>query len=280
MAHILKTTSVAACGLATSLLTALLVTVIERLTTLDIFTFSVWFIIPVGAIGTGLVAASGYYFGSLYFHTRPSILLLLQMIVIAGLTQLLIYYTQYATLIIDGQRVSDFVSFGQYLDVTLTTAHYRVGRGAQLDTGEVGQFGYWLAVIQFIGFLVGGFVAFGHLLSHPVCSHCKKYLRVLAKSEKAFPSGEDLATYHDTLFQLPADSRDFAQMAKAEHKATGKGTWKMTMKLFGCPECKIQTIGNEVHVYNGKEWRSVNQLARKYAIPPGVDLAGVFRAKA
>jgi hypothetical protein len=40
-------------------------TAIERLTGFDVFTFSLWFIIPAGAIGTGIAAASGYYFGRL-----------------------------------------------------------------------------------------------------------------------------------------------------------------------------------------------------------------------
>lgn len=281
MGHFLKTTSVAACGLVTSLLTALLVTVTERLTGFDVFTFSLWFIIPAGAIGTGIAAASGYYFGSLYFHTRPNLLLLLQMVVVSGFTQLLIYYIQYATLILDdGRRVSDLIPFARYLDFALTTAHYRVGRAGQVDTGEVGQFGYWLAVIQFIGFLVGGLGAFGILLGHPVCAHCKKYLRVLAKSDKLFVSANDLASYHDTLFQLPVDSPEFAAMARAGRTAkVEKGTWKQNLKLYGCPECKAQTIGSEVSVWNGKNWTSVNELARKYNIPLGIDLAGVFRAK-
>jgi hypothetical protein len=232
MDHFFKTTSVATCGLVTSFLTALLVAVIERLTGFDIFTFSLWFIIPAGAIGTGFAAASGYYFGSLYFHTRPNRLLLLQMVIVAGLTQLLIYYIQYATLILDdGRSVSDLIPFAQYLDVVLTKAHYRVGRGAH-DAGEVGQLGYWLAAIQFVGFLVGGLSVFAFLSDHPVCAHCKKYLRVLAESNKLFGSSDALAIYHDTLFQLAVDSPQFAKLAREEHKAVGKVTCKMHLKLY------------------------------------------------
>jgi hypothetical protein len=116
---------------------------------------------------TGAAAASGYYFGSLYFHRRPNWLLLIQMILIAGATQLLIYYLQYTTLVLDdGTKASDLVSFARYLDISLTSAHYRIGRGAQVDTGAVGDFGYWLAVIQCVGFLAGGlfiYVAFSHI---------------------------------------------------------------------------------------------------------------------
>ncbi len=281
MGHILKTTSVAACGLVTSLLTALLVAVIERLTGFDVFTLSLWFIIPAGAIATGIAAASGYYFGSLYFHTRPNLLLLLQMIIVAGLTQLLIYYIQYATLILeDGRSLSDLIPFVQYLDIALTKVHYRVGRAGHIDTGEVGQFGYLLAVIQFVGFLVGGLGAFGILLSHPACAHCQKYLRVLAKSDKLFDSVDDLASYHDTLFHLPVDSHQFAEMARAEHKVrVENGTWKQNLKLSGCPECKAQTIVSEVSVWNGADWKSVDEFAREFTIPPGIDLAGALRVK-
>jgi hypothetical protein len=92
---------VAACGLITSLLTALGITVIQNLIGFQLFTFSIWIVAPVGAIATGMAAASGYYFGSLYFHYRPNILLLLQMVIIAGVTQILIYYLEYSTLVLD-----------------------------------------------------------------------------------------------------------------------------------------------------------------------------------
>src|SRR5688572_481945 len=92
---------VAACGLVTSVLTALAIVVVSRMTGLDLFTFSIWVVVPVGAILTGFAAASGYYFGSLYFHKRAGLPLLLQMVVIAGLTQLLIYYMQYSTFVLD-----------------------------------------------------------------------------------------------------------------------------------------------------------------------------------
>jgi hypothetical protein len=280
MRYFFNTTSVAACGLVTSLMTVFLVVFVERLTGFDIFTFSIWLIVPVEAIATGMAAASGYYFGSLYFHTRPNALLLFQMVIVAGATQLLIYYVQYATFVLDdGRRVSDFMPFARYLDITLTSAHYRVGRGAR-DVGEIGEFGYWLAAIQFVGFLIGGLGVFGILLSHPICEQCKKFFRVLANTDKLFISGNDLAQYHDSLFQLPVDSQQFAEMASAHHSAPAtKGAWKLNMKLYGCPECKAQAIWNEVSILNGNNWKKIEKLSSKVAIPAGVSLAGVFKAK-
>lgn len=282
MANLLKQSVVALCGLVTSILVALLVTVGQRLTGFDFFTLSVWVIVPVGAMLTGLAAASGYYFGSLYFHTRPNALLFLQMVVIAGLTFFLIYYLEYMTLVLDdGRRVSDYISFSRYFTLAVTTAHYRIGRGAGVDTGEVGEAGYWFAAIQFLGFLVGGVAIFMILLNHPVCEKCKKYLRVLATKCQRFSDPAAMAEYHDTLFALPMGTPEFAASTSAKHEAkTEKGAAQLTLSLYGCPECKSQQISTKVEVYNGRDWKTVDKLARRYAVPDDVDLIPVYRAGA
>lgn len=71
MKSFLQTWAVAFCGLVTSLLTAIAVVVFANLTGFNIFTLSVWVVVPVGAGLVGAAAASGYYFGSLYFHKKP-----------------------------------------------------------------------------------------------------------------------------------------------------------------------------------------------------------------
>jgi hypothetical protein len=281
MKHILRTTGVAACGLVTSLLTALIVALVERLTGHDLFTLAVWFVVPVGAIGTGMAAASGYYFGSLYFHTRPSVLLLLQMVIVAGFTQFMIYYLEYATLILDdGRRVSTLIPFTQYFTTSITSAHYRVGRALQSDAGEIGQVGYGLAVLQFVGFLLGGLGVFGILSSHPVCEGCKQYLRVLAKVDKVFVDTNDLAAYHDSLFELPLESEQFAELAARKHTAkTAEGASRLRMTLYGCPTCKGQTLDKEVGVWRSQAWKTVNPLRGTFTVPRGSKLIEAFRSK-
>lgn len=278
MKGIANSFGVAACGLVTSILTALAVVVVSKMTGFDLFTFSLWVVVPVGAILVGFAAASGYYFGSLYFHKRAGLFLLLQMVVIAGITQLLIYYMEYSTLVLDdGRRVSDFIPFGQYLDISLTSAHYRVGR-AMTDTGEVGSFGYWLAAFQFVGFLVGGLAVYGYLWSKPVCQTCNLYLRPLAKREKSFPDADSASPYYDALFQHPVDGPEFAALIRSEAKSEAKkGALSVTTILHGCPKCKSQLIEEKVQVNNGSEWKDVSDLNRRVAIPNGVDLLGVFR---
>ncbi len=279
MENFLKTTGVAVCGLITSVLVAIIVTLAYNLFELNIFTFSMWVVFPVGAIGTGMAAASGYYFGSLYFHKRPNIILFLQMLLIAAFTQILIYYLEYSTFVLDnGMKASDIVPFAQYLDISLTKAHYRIGRGMH-DTGEVGEFGYWLAIFQFIGFMLGGIAVYFILLDRPECKQCKKYFRPLASKNKNFFSTEDFAEYYDNIFQHPFDLENFAKKIKQVFSAKpSKGAILLEEKLHGCPQCKSQMVSNKVKVYNGESWNDVNKLTRHILMPNDVNLVDVFKS--
>src|SRR5512138_1050323 len=157
MARLLKALTVTLCGLTTALLTGIVATVVERVTGYSIHTLAIWLVVPVGALITGLASASGFYFGSLYFHARATRATLVQVVLVGGLSYFLIHYVQYFTLVLDdGRRVSDLIGFGGYLDLALTKSHYSFGPGAGQDVGEVGAFGYVLAAIQIVGFLVGG----------------------------------------------------------------------------------------------------------------------------
>jgi hypothetical protein len=275
----LSTTGVAFCGLITSVLTAILVVVGQKLLEINIFTFMIWLIVPAGAVATGMAAASGYYFGSLYFHTRPGALLLIQMVLIAGLTQLLIYYLEYSTFILDdGRRLSDYLPFTSYLDITLTKAQYRVGRGAT-TTFEAGEMGYGIALLQFCGFLVGGFSAFAILKNKPVCSTCNKYFRPLASVTKQFAEHDKFSTYYDGLFQIPVTSPLFGDALRAETEKikARKGTINHKISLVGCPECKDQALIEDVQVFSGSEWKDVRQLHRRTLLPKDVNLIPVLR---
>lgn len=280
MKSLLESFGVALCGLATSILVALADVAIARMTGFDFFTFSLWVVVPAGALLTGFAAASGYYFGSLYFHKRASATLLIQMVLIAGAAQLLIYWTGYVTMVLeDGRKVADFVPFGQYMDLILTKAHYRIGRG-QMDTGEVGSLGYWIAAAQFVGFLLGGVGIYFHLKAKPVCGPCNLYLRPLSNKQKVFADPDAAGGYYDRLFTLPVDGPDFTELIKSEAKVdkVADGALQVNTSLLGCPICKAQMIEERVKGFNGKEWKDINKLDRRVNIPKGIDLAPVFRS--
>jgi hypothetical protein len=281
MTWLLKNFGVAVCGLITSALTALGIVVVEKLTGLDLFTFNIWVIVPAGALLTGFAAASGYYLGSLYFNVRPSIILLLQMVVIAGATQLLIYYLEYYTLVLDdGRRVSDFIGFAKYLDIALTTAHYRVGRGAGVDTGEVGNLGYWIAGVQFLGFLFGGVCVFGWLVIVPFCKACNRYFRSIIKRVYHFAAQDDFTAHYEGVYEHPFDSEEFRELV-APKKAgkVAQGTIALHTHLLRCPECRSQILTDKVKVFNGKDWKDVKELDRTAPLPADADLLSAFNPR-
>src|ERR1700730_1534487 len=129
----------------TCILVAVANVIITRMIGLNIFTFKVWFVVPMGAVGVGILGASGAILAARYFHIQPTIIDAMLMVLVAAVTMSLIYYLDYATFVLDdGRKASDLVDFTSYVDLILTKAHMRVGRG-NVDTGEVGQMGYALA---------------------------------------------------------------------------------------------------------------------------------------
>lgn len=272
--------SIAVCGFVTSILVAIINVAASNIFGFNLFTFNIWFIVPAGAIAVGMAASSGYYFGALFFHKRPSAVLLIQMIAIAAITQFLIYYLEYATMVVDGQKVSDYVPFSQYLDISLTKAHYRVGRGAGVDTGEIGSAGYWIAGLQFVGFLLGGIAIYFMLATRPVCDKCQTYFRPLAKKTKTFEDTDSCSAYYDVLFTHPVDSNEFADLIKQDQKVEKieRGAITVQTALNGCPSCKTQLIVDSVSIYNGNDWKDISDLDRKVLIPEGINLKPIFKA--
>lgn len=278
MARILSSGGVALAGLVTSILTAILVALFHAWTGFNFFTFSMWILIPVGAIGCGFVAASGYYLAAKFLHQRPTKALLVQLVAIAAFTQFLIYWLEYRTLVVEGVNVSDFVSFGRYLDISLTKTHMKLGRAAHIDTGEVGSFGYLLAIIDFIGFIVGGVVTYFVLESHPSCQPCGKYLKTLVKKEDSFRDTDSFVAYYDGEFAHPVDSSEFALHVGTEHSA-GKaeaGTVNLETRVWGCPKCNSQAVGEKAQIFNGKEWKQLDDLNRFIWMPDGIDVRSAY----
>ena len=119
---------VAPFGLATNFLIGLLLWWIEARFGFAFYTWTFWFVVPVGALFAGFAGASGYYAGSLLLGHRPTRLLLLNIVIGSILTFFLIHYLAYITLQIDGKDVSDYVPFSKYLDIAIrsTSMEFRL----------------------------------------------------------------------------------------------------------------------------------------------------------
>jgi hypothetical protein len=161
---------VAALGGATSLLTGIILGLIEVYTGHAIYSWMFWFILPVGAFVSGMAAASGYYAGAVLFHQKPAGGVLFNMVAASVTAFFIVHYIPYFMLEVEGICVKDAISFWQYLDLDIRHTSLSLSFGGSqppLSTGELGSvFGYVLAALQLAGFSVGGYAVFCQLLEH------------------------------------------------------------------------------------------------------------------
>jgi hypothetical protein len=246
--------------------------IVSRMVDINIFTFKLWFVIPVGAICLGMLGASGAILAARYFQVRPTVIDAALMVFVAATTMLLIYYLDYATFVLnDGRKASDLIDFESYVDLILTKSHMRVGRGAGVKTGEVGEMGYALAAIEFVGFLIGGAATFMLIKGLPRCADCGSYLRKLkAKKTKELTFDEtdklidcfnrgDLSMVQEVIAWSPAERKLERNIQKAI----------ITFNLLGCPKCGTEAIAVNVNAFNGKEWNEVPALKSRRDLTSG-----------
>lgn len=256
----------------TCLLAAAANVAITRLIDLNLFTFKLWFVIPVGAIGMGILAASGAIIAARTLHIVPTRADAVLIVVIAAATMVLIYYGDYATLTLDnGRKVADMVSFGTYVDLMLTKTHMRIGT-TRVDTGEVGVFGYALGAIEFAGFLLGGAAAFGIIKGLPRCAECGSYQRKLKTKKSKEMTFDEAGKVIDTFRSgdLKAVQRAF-EWAPPERTFDRKAEKAVVIfNLLACPKCSTEAVTAKVNAFNGKEWNFVTSLASRRELARGL----------
>jgi hypothetical protein len=269
---------VSAIGVAVAFLVAVAEAIIGYFTGYHIFGFSLFLFVPVGAIATGLAAASGYHFASKILQLRPNLILLAQMIIVAAATNLLIYYLEFLALLWGDPRALDLGLFATYLGEYITGQNLAVGRG-EWSMGQVGEFGYWLAVIDFVGFLIGGGIMVSMLLAAPTCKECDLYYTTSGKRTRLFHSVWDAAKYYDGLFALPIDGPEFASKASLGVTRTpyGPGAVQIKTTLLSCPSCKGQAWQDKGSEWNGQSWRTLDRVNRLVVLPKGADLTAVLK---
>jgi hypothetical protein len=187
MKSLLEQLGIAFFGLGTTLVVVLLDVLFHNWTGIELAGISVNFI-PFGALIAGGIAASGYYFGAKYTHNRANPSLLVLMILVAMLGEILIYWYEYSTMVFNGQRVRELISFSEYVSQVIRHTHLTFwSRGWHTDVGEVGWFSYVLAFRRFVGFVVGGLLVYLVLKEEKICPSCKLYLHTLGTGKRIFP---------------------------------------------------------------------------------------------
>ena len=94
-------------GFATCLLTAVILWWIETRSGFAFYTWTFWFVIPVWAVFSGFVGASGYYAGAWVLNHHPTPLLLLNIVLASVGTFFLVHYLSFVTMQVDDVSVRD-----------------------------------------------------------------------------------------------------------------------------------------------------------------------------
>lgn len=225
----------------------------------NLFGLTLWFIIPVGALIVGAVAASGAIVAARLLDIRPS---LWQSIVSATLigaaTMLLIYFLEYNTLEVRGTKIRTLVDFWTYLDLSLTKSHMRLGRTRQ-DLGEAGDLGYLFLLLKLGGFVLGAFFIFTLIRGMAACSRCGAYFKTVRTKKSSDLPIEEAAAVHERFIQGDVTAIQQAVTWPPEPRALNKKEPKARLiyKLCRCPKCALGAVIGTLEVSGGREFKEV-----------------------
>ncbi|MDP9196542.1 MAG: hypothetical protein M3O22_07250 [Pseudomonadota bacterium] len=274
MKKILANIFITFCGLVTTALTIVLNFLVSDYLDTNLYTYAVAGIVPVGAILVGAIAASGYLLGSGLTNTRPHWTLLLQMVAVAALANAAIYFIEWQIVLDDN---GSYMSFLDYMRTSLTEAHYRFG-SSNRDLGEVGQWGYALAALNFLGFLFGGVAIWLFLKDMLYCAPCQKYLKSQGSITRRFENAGAFRSQYDGLVNTPASSMLLASLVS--HPGLSgrpkRGVHELTVTLYQCPGCTAQTLRCRVKILGLTGWSEDEDLKKAVPVPARVDLKPAF----
>ena len=262
-------------ALFTSVLTAVANVLVTNMFSFNLFSLSVWVVVPIGAGLVGFAGASGGLLACKYFNILPTKIDILALVSVAAFTMFLIYYLGYTTLVFDdGVRASTVVDFRQYLDVVITKTHMAVNRGLT-DTGEVGDWGYKLLAARFVGVLVGGFAVFSMLEELLQCKNCNVYFKTIATKTNLLAHIGVAQQVIDAISTRKRDDYVYALTRESE----GDIEMKVDFSLMRCPKCKTEMVSEKFFVRSKdkREFNEVTSLRGKTIMPADFDVSSFFK---
>ena len=185
---------------------------------------------------------------------------------------MLIYWYKYTSLEVDGKFVRDFIPFGEYLRLTVeNTTLTTYGRGGYHKFEKVGWFGYLLAAQEFVGFLIGGFVAYNALRSKAICPSCNLYLRKLKEAQHTFINADSAGTYLLAWEKEPLTSESISSLlvSNTMDGEPDAEAVRVNTTLQGCPICKYRKLDHDLAVLSDKKWKSIANLSNAYELTVG-----------
>jgi hypothetical protein len=251
-------------GIATAILTGIILGLIEVYTGLALYSFTVWLIIPIGALIAGFGAATGFYFGTTYFQQKPVGGVFLNIAIASISAFFIVHYVPYFLMEINGVRVKDAISFWQYLDIDIRNTSVSLVRAPSASTGSLGSlWGYPYTLIQLLGFSFGGIGVFFWLSSIPFCNKCSRYLKTIYQKDKYISDGASLIESLQSIKSLISNNEfDRAISLHADNIGVNeKPGHHLRAKLITrtCPGCGINHFNFNISKLEKDSWSNVRE---------------------
>jgi DNA-directed RNA polymerase subunit M/transcription elongation factor TFIIS len=257
-----KQLAIAVMGFGSVALTGIILGFLEATTGFAIYSLMLWFIIPIGALLAGFGAASGYYFGAKMFHQKPAGGVAVNMILASIAAYLLVHYVPYYFLEVDGTRIKDTISFWHYLDIDIR--HTSLSYKRSISTGELGSiWGYLYAIVQLIGFAIGGLSVFGLLLDAPFCAKCSKYL-TKSKTQNRYTSEAETLPDRIATFQQMLQDKKYSEAIQFHADEMGIARksghhLKTRLVMHKCQSCKGSHLNFETSRLEEGDWKDIKE---------------------
>lgn len=193
---------------------------------------------------------------------------------VAVSTYLLLNWLNYSFMEFHGHQISELIPFSQYMDVVLRhqSMEFRI-RGAKLgETGDLGSLGYVVAVLQALGFAVGGVSVYVYLQAAPYCADCGKYLKKRSSVVRYTNEAEPLLDlYSGSIVQLQSGNSAAATRLLSDFGTPKRNVISLrlscTLEFWKCLACPEEVFELSVKRWNGKTWDPVSGLLLREHLP-------------
>jgi hypothetical protein len=269
---------VLAAGLATTGLALLGVYLLDTRT--DDFHVMGWYanyVLPVGALLVGLVAASGYGLGSWFSGIKITRRLLWLVLILQLAAYFAAQYIEFKNLMLVHQN-GEPVGFFEYYDFVARSFAWKKSNGESGD--PLGVWGYFFRGLEILGFLLGGLIVPLILRKAPYCQACQRYMRTRqlalvpasvpakkvkkadvaglaaqeAEQQQAFEGGQRTI---ESLQQLAAGnkSHDFLKILadlRPLRKKTASLPARFNLELIHCRRCHVGSLVAQLFLGQGQ----------------------------
>jgi len=286
---------VLAAGIATSALTLFAIYWLDRKT--DDFHVMGWYwhyIIPIGAILVGMVAASGYGIVSWFSGIKIVRLLMVAVVVLQVGVYFGAQYIEFKGMHLYYKDTGNAVGFIEYFDLNARSFAWKQDND---KAGEpLGVWGYLFRALEIVGFAGGGLVVPALLCTQEYCDPCRRYMRskvvasipgsikpqkfkkadiagAAAHQEQQAAAAESARQFLEMLRQMAAEGRaeDFKKAtAPLMTRKSGKAAYllpvRYTVHLVGCRQCGTGWLKFQQLTGQGKQMKTTD-LGRYAATP-------------